>query len=74
MGNRGIEWGEWWKCGESVWEFVESMLRMQGTRVGMWGCGECGEWGGNVGNQGGNARIMGGNTETLGGKVGYRIE
>ena len=29
--------------------------------MGMWGMGECGEWGGNVANQGGNAGNQGGN-------------
>ena len=24
MGNQGTEWGEWWECGESGWEWEKS--------------------------------------------------
>ena len=39
ISNRGMQWGEWWECGESGWE------------CGKWQC-ECGDQSRNVGKRG----------------------
>ena len=50
IGNRRVEWGEWWECGESEWDpenqgenagnqggNTENQAGSLGDQVGMWG-------------------------------------
>ena len=45
MGNQETEWGEWWECGESGWEYGE-------CGESGWKCRECGESGWEWGESG----------------------
>ena len=59
MGNWGMEWTEWWECGESGWECIECG-EWSGNAVNQ--VGNVGYQGGNVGNRGGNVGNRDGNT------------